>query len=53
METEVQTKPQEPVAIGMEQEHTVGIEVTVIEHKDFLGLEHVEECHELSNLRFS
>ena len=34
METEVQTKPQEPVAIGMEQEHTVGIEVTVIEHKD-------------------
>ena len=53
METEVQTKPQKPVAIGMEQEHTVGIEVTVIEHKDFLGLEHVEECHELSNLRFS
>ena len=48
METEVQTKPQEPVAIGMEQEHTVGIEVTVIEHKDFLGQEHVEECHELS-----
>ncbi|XP_050255254.1 receptor-like protein 19 [Quercus robur] len=53
MGTEVQTKPQEPVAIGMEQEHTVGIEVTVIEHKDFLGLEHVEECYELSNLRFS
>ena len=49
METEGQTKPQEPVAIGMEQEHIVGIEVTVIEHKDFLGLEHVDECHELSN----
>lgn len=48
METKVQTKPQEPVAIGVEQEHTVGIEVSVIEHKDFLGLEHVEECHELS-----
>lgn len=48
METKVQTKPQEPVAIGMEQVHTVGIEVSVIEHKDFLGLEHVEECHEFS-----
>ena len=30
------------------KKHTVGIEVTVIEHKDFLGLEHVEDCHEFS-----